>query len=211
MTTPNNTQDRRPCAAKDCLNWARSWSRYCHSHANRHRYTRSPTGRILRKRQDLGPYRELVAEYLPQWIKHPAMQAAIAYLDKLLVQESTYTGSSKTHRRIAKELRRLRLDGATGPAMLARVLTVEGYRYNTPGWDDGPCHSVNIGSQLIRTTPRPDGSKPKPEAIHALGQEVREALGVLPREFWQAVEREITKQARARDAISQALQDAPLA
>lgn len=211
MTTPNNTQDRRPCAAKGCTHWARSWSRYCHSHANRHRYTRDPHGRILRARRDLGPYRELVAEYLPRWINHPAIVQAIAYLDRLLVQESTYSGSSGVHRAIARELRRLRLDGATGPAMLARVLAVEGYRYNTPGWDDGPCHSVNVGSQLIRTTPRPDGSKPKPEAIHALGQEVRETLGVLPREFWQAVERDITKQARARDGIARALEGEPLA
>lgn len=208
MTDP---QDRVPCAAKGCPNWARSWSRYCHSHANRHRYTRDPHGRILRAKRDLGPYRELVAEYLPRWEQHPATQAAITYLDRLLVQESTYAGSSGVHRAIARELRRLRMDGATGPAMLARVLAVEGYRHFNPSWDDGPCHSVNVGSQLIRTTPRPDGSKPKPEAIHALGQEVREALGLLPREFWQAVERDITKQARTREAIAQALQGEPLA
>lgn len=206
-----DTQDRKPCAAKDCTQWARSWSRYCHAHTNRHRYTRSPTGRLLRARRDLGPYRELVAEYLPRWIQHKAMQAAIAYLDRLLVQESTYTGSSGVHRAIAKELRRLRLDGATGPAMLARVLTVEGYRHFTPSWDDGECHTVNIGSQLIRTTPRPGAGKVPGRVVYAIGHEVREALGLLPREFWQAVERDITKQARTREAIAQALEGEPLA
>lgn len=205
------TQDRVPCAARGCPQWARSWSRYCHSHANRHRYTRSPTGRILRARRDLGAYRELVAKYLPRWIEHPAMQAAIRFMDSLLTQGSAYTGSSGVHRAIARELRRLRLDGATGPAMLARVLTVEGYRHFTPSWDDGECHTVNIGSQLIRTTPRPGAGKVAGKVVYEIGREVRKALGLLPREFWQAVEKEMHRAEHARDAIAQALEGEPLA
>lgn len=207
-----DTQDRQPCAAKGCTNWARSWSRYCHSHANRHRYTRSPTGRLLRSRRDLGPYRELVAEYLPRWIQHPAMQAAIRYMDSLLTRGSSYTGSSGVHRGVARELRRLQTDGATGPAMLARVLTVEGFGYfNARTWDDGECHTVNVGSQLIRTTPRPGAGKVPGRVVYAIGQEVRNALGLLPREFWSAVDREIHRTEQARDAIAQALQGEPLA
>lgn len=208
----DKTQDRAPCAAKGCTRFARSWNRWCHAHANRYRYTRDPKGRILRARRDLGPYRKQVAEFLPKWQEHPAMHAAIAFMDRLLVQESTYNGSSGVHRAIARELRRLRMDGATGAAMLARVLAVWGYAYNNQRtWDDGDCHTVNIGSQLIRTTPRPGAGKVPGRVVHAIGREVREALGLLPREFWQAVERETQRTEQARAAIAQGLRDAPLA
>lgn len=207
-----DTQDRKPCAAKDCANWARSWSRYCHAHTNRHRYTRDPNGRLLRAKRDLGPYRELVAEYLPRWIQHAAMQAAIRFMESLLIQGSTYAGSSGVHRAIAKELRRLRLDGATGTAMLARVLAVEGFGYfNTRTWDDGPCHTANIGHHLLRVTPRPGAGKVPGRIVHAIGQEVRDALGLLPREFWQAVEREIHRTEQTRTVIAQGLKGEPLA
>jgi len=206
------TVDRVPCAAKGCTHWARSWSRYCHSHANRYRYTRDPNGRLLRKRRDLGPFRKQVAEFLPRWLQHQAVQAAITYMDRLLVQGSTNNGSSGVHRAIARELRRLQLDGATGVAMLARVLAVEGYAYwNRRTWDDGECHTVNIGSQLIRTTPRPGAGKVPGRVVYALGKEVREALGLLPRQFWEAVERETHRTEQTRTAITAALQSEPLA
>jgi hypothetical protein len=96
--------------------------------------------------------------------------------------------------------------------MLARVLTVEGFGYfNARTWDDGACHTVNIGSQLIRTTPRPGAGKVPGRVVHAIGQEVRDALGLLPREFWQAVEREIRRKEQTREAIAQALEREPLA
>ena len=201
-----DTQDRQPCAAKGCAQWAQGFSRYCTTHRYRTHYTRSETGRILRKRADLGPYFDMVNTYLPRWKDHPAMQAAFRWLETLLVDGSTYNGSSRTHRAIGKELRRLRLDGATGETMFRKVAAVAGYaHFNARTWDDGPCHTVNLAHHMLRAVPRPGAGKITGPAVYAIGQEVRETLGVLLAQFWQAVERDVTKQARARDSIAQAL------
>jgi len=213
MTDNRDTlQDRRPCAAKSCTAWAAGFSRYCHSHRHRHHYTRDPQGRILRKGRDLGPYLDMVDTYLPRWRENPAMQAAFRWLESLLTDGSTYNGSSRTHRAIAKELRRLRMDGATGEAMFRKVAAVAGYaHFNVRTWDDGPCHTVNLAHHMLRAVPRPGAGKITGPAVYALGREVRETLGLLLVQFWQAVERDTTKQARTREAIVQALEGEPLA
>lgn len=204
-------QDRQPCAAKGCPKLAAGFSRYCHSHRHRHHYTRDPHGRILRKRADLGPYFDLVDTYLPRWRDHAAIQAGFRWLETLLAEGSTYSGNSQTHREIARELRRLRMDGATGEAMFRKVAAVAGYaHFNQRTWDDGPCHTVNLAHHMLRAVPRPGAAKMPGPAVYALGQEVREVLGVLLGQFWQAVERDVTKQARARDAINAELSVKPL-
>lgn len=204
--------ERHPCAAKGCPHLAAGFSRYCHSHRHRHHYTRDPRGRILRKGRDLGPYADLVNTYLPRWHDHAAMQAAFRWLDSLLVSGSTYAGCSRTHREIARELRRLRLDGATGETMLRKLLAVQGFaHFNARTWDDGPCHTVNLAHHMLRAVPRPGAGKITGPAVYAIGQEVRETLGLVLVQFWQAAERDITKQARARDSIARALEGEPLA
>lgn len=214
MTDHSKTyrQTREHCAAKGCSQWAAGFSRYCHAHRHRHHYLRDPQGRILRKRQDLGPYADMVAEYLPRWRDHAAMQAAFRWLDSLLTDGSTYSGSSRTHREIAKELRRLQRDGATGEAMFRKVAAVAGFaHFNVRTWNDGPCHTVNLAHHMLRAVPRPGAGKITGQAVHAIGQEVREVLGPLLGQFWQAIERDIAKQSQVRQAIAQALQGEPLA
>jgi hypothetical protein len=154
----------------------------------------------------------MVDTYLPRWRDHAAMQAAFRWLESLLADGSTYNGSSRTHREIARELRRLRVDGATGEAMFRKVAAVAGFaHFNARTWDDGPCHTANIGHHLLRTTPRPGAGKGWGNATFEIGREVRETLGVLLAQFWTAIERDTTKQARTRDAIAQALEGEPLA
>lgn len=208
--SPTNP-DREPCAAKGCTRWAQGFSRFCPAHRYRTSYTGSANGRILRARRDLGPFRELVADYWPRWKDHAAIVQACRYLDSLLVNGSAYTGCSRTHRAIAKELQRLRLDGATGSAMLAKLLAVAGYaHYNARTFDDGPCYTMNLAHHMLRTTPRPGATKVPGPAVYALGQEIRGVLGVLLAEFWRAVERDQTAQDRARDGINAELQAEPL-
>lgn len=207
-----NTQDRQPCAAKGCGRWSQGFSRYCTTHRYRTHYVHSETGRILRKGRDLGPYLDLVDTYLPRWRDHAAMQAAFRWLESLLADGSTYSGPVRVHREIARELRRLRLDGATGEAMLRKLLAVQGYaHWNARTWDDDPCHTVNLAHHMLRAVPRPGAGKIAGPAVYAIGQEVRETLGLVLVQFWQAVERDTTKQARTREAIVQALQGEPLA
>jgi len=206
-----DTQDRQPCAAKGCARWAQGFSRYCTTHRYRTHYTHDPNGRILRKAQDLGPYREMVDTYLPRWRQHEAMQAAFRWLESLLADGSTYNGSSRTHREIAKELRRLRMDGATGEAMFRKIAAVAGYAHFNQRWDDGPCHTVNLAHHMLRAVPRPGAGKITGPAVYAIGREVREMLSGLLLQFWTAIEREETKQARTREAIAQALEGEPLA
>jgi hypothetical protein len=154
----------------------------------------------------------MVKTYLPRWKDHPAMLAAFRWLDSLLADGSTYMGCSRTHRKIAKELRRLRMDGATGEAMFRKVAAVAGYaHFNARTWDDGPCHTVNLAHHMLRAVPRPGAGKIAGPAVYAIGQEVRETLGPLLAQFWQAVERDMTKQTRTREAIAQALEGKPLA
>ncbi len=204
--------ESRRCAAKGCTKWASGFSVYCTSPRHRHHYTRDPRGRILRKARDLGPYRELVNTYLPRWREHPAIVKACQWLESLLVNDSTNTGCSPTHREIAREVRRLRLDGATGEAMFRKVAAVAGYaHFHKHDWDSGPVHTANIGHHLLRTTPRPGASKGWGNATFEIGREVREVLDRLLWQFWTAIEQDITKQARTRDAIAQALQGEPLA
>jgi len=64
---------------------------------------------------------------------------------------------------------------------------------------------------LIRTTPRPGAGKVPGRVVYALGKEVREALGLLPRQFWEAIERETHRTEQTRTAITAALQSEPLA
>ena len=202
----------RPCEAKGCKRRAQGFSRFCPSHRYRTGYTRSERGRILRKGRDLAPYFDMVDTYLPRWRNHAAIQTACRWLESLLIQGSTYTGCSRTHRAIAKELRRLQVDGATGEAMLRKLLAVQGFaHFNVRTWDDGPCHTVNLAHHMLRAVPRPGAGKITGPAVYAIGQEVRETLGPLLVQFWQAVERDITTQARTREAIAQALEGEPLA
>jgi hypothetical protein len=154
----------------------------------------------------------MVNTYLPRWKDHDAIRCAFRWLESLLADGSTYTGCSRTHRAIAKELRRLQLDGATGEAMFRKVAAVAGYaHFNARTWDDGPCHTVNLAHHMLRAVPRPGAGKITGPAVYAIGQEVRETLGPLLVQFWQAVERDVTKQARTREAIAQALEGEPLA
>ena len=208
MTAP----ERQQCAAKGCGRWSQGFSRYCTAHRYRTGYTHSETGRILRKGRDLGSYADTVNTYLSRWRDHLAMVKACQWLESLLADGSTYTGCSRTHREIATELRRLRMDGATGEAMLRKLLAVQGFaHFNARTWDDGPCHTVNLAHHMLRAVPRPGAGKITGPAVYAIGQEVRETLGLVLVQFWQAVERDITKQARTRAAIAQALQGEPLA
>jgi hypothetical protein len=154
----------------------------------------------------------MVDTYLPRWRENPAMQAAFRWLESLLTDGSTYNGSSRTHRAIAKELRRLRMDGATGEAMFRKVAAVAGYaHFNVRTWDDGPCHTVNLAHHMLRAVPRPGAGKITGPAVYALGREVRETLSGLLLQFWTAIERDTMKQQQAHDAIAAALQTEPLA
>lgn len=213
MTDNRDTlQDRKPCAAKGCNRWAAGFTRFCPSHRYRYHYTRDPNGRILRKGRDLGPYRDMVNAYLPRWKDHEAFTAAFRWLESLLADGSTYTGPVRVHREIARELRRLRLDGATGEAMFRKVAAVAGYaHFHKHDWDSGPVHTANIGHHLLRTTPRPGAGKGWGNATYEVGRMVREVLDRMLFQFWEAIERDVTKQARERAAINEALQREPLA
>jgi len=207
-----DTQDRQPCAAKGCGRWSQGFSRYCTTHRYRTGYVHSETGRILRKGRDLGPYLDMVDTYLPRWRDHAAMQAAFRWLESLLVDGSTYSGPVRVHREIARELRRLRLDGAKGETMFRKVAAVAGYaHFNVRTWDDGPCHTVNLAHHMLRAVPRPGAGKVTGPAVYALGREVRETLSGLLLQFWTAIERDTMKQQQAHDAIAAALQTEPLA
>jgi len=198
------------CAAKGCTRRATGFSRYCPTHRGRYSRTRDPNGRILRKNRDLGEFRKL-DPYLMQHKDHPAIVKACEYLESLLTTESTYTGPVRLHRDIARELRRLRVDGATGFGMLQRITAVAAYaHWHRRTFDDGPCLTVNYGHHLLRTTPRPGSGKVKGKVAFELGREIRETLGLLLAQVAAAIEREITKQARTREAIAQALEGEPM-
>ena len=200
------------CAAKDCTRRATGFSRYCAAHRGRYSRTGDPNGRILRKNRDLGEFRKLADPYLMQHKDHPAIVKACEYLESLLVSGGTYTGPVRVHRDIARELRRLRMDGATGFGMLQRVTAVAAYaHWHRRTFDDGPCFTVNLGHHLLRTTARPGSGKVKDKVAFELGREVRETLGLLLAQVAAAIEREATKQARTREAIVQALEGEPLA
>ena len=200
------------CAAKDCTRRATGFSRYCAAHRGRYSRTRDPNGRILRKGRDLGEFRKLADPYLVQHKDHPAIVKACEYLESLLVSASTYTGPVRVHRDIARELRRLRMDGATGFGMLQRITAVAAYaHWHRRTFDDGPCLTVNYGHHLLRTTARPGSGKVKGKVAFELGREVRETLGLLLSQVATAIEREVTKQARTREAIVQALEGETLA
>lgn len=200
------------CAAKSCTRRATGFSRYCATHRGRYSRTGDPNGRILRKGRDLAEFRKMADTYLAKWKDHPAIVKACQYLESLLTTDSTYTGPVRVHREIARELRRLRLDGATGLAMLQRVTAVAAYaHWHRRTFDDGPCLTVNLGHHLLRTTARPGAGKVKRKVAFELGREVRETLGLLLSQVATAIEADVTKQARARDAIKDALKLEPLA
>jgi len=211
----DNSQTHRlefhQCAAKGCTRRATGFSRYCAAHRGRYSRTRDPNGRILRKGRDLAEFRNMADTYLARWKDHPAIVKACEYLESLLTTDSTYTGPMRVHRDIARELRRLRLDGATGFGMLQRITAVAAYaHWHRRTFDDGPCFTVNYGHHLLRTTARPGAGKVKGKVAFELGREVRETLGLLLSQVATAIEREVTKQARTREAIAQALEGEPL-
>ena len=219
---PELRQRYPECAAKDCTRPTDGFSRYCRTHRVRFYITKSPTGRILRKGQDLKPYRELARKYLARHRGNPAIVAACDWLDSLMADAMDWQGGGGVQRDLARELRRLRRDGATGSLMLERIAAVAGFaHFNTRTWADDIVQTVNLGHHALLTTPRPGKvSRRKgkvqptftPSSVSVeLGKQIREVLGVVLSQFWQAIEAAETKRARARDAINGALQGEPLA
>jgi len=219
---PELRQRYPECAAKDCGRPSDGFSRYCRTHRVRYYVTKSPTGRILRKGQDLKPYRELARKYLARHRDNAAIVAACGWLESLMDDAMKFDLGGGVQRDLARELRRLRRDGATGSLMLERIAAVWGYaQLNPRTWADDIVQTVNLGHHALHTTPRPGKvSRPKgkaqptftPSSVSLeLGKQIREVLGVILSQFWTAIERDTTKQARARDAINGALQGEPLA
>jgi hypothetical protein len=205
------------CAVQGCGIAAGGYSRYCHKHREAFYNTRSPTGRILRRGLDLKPYVKMAERYYAKHKDHPAIAAAVAWLGDLLVKSQNNPGDTSS---LAKELRRLFRDGATGEAMFLRVAAVAGYaHFQSRTWKDDAVQTCNLGHAALSTTKMPmrDGPNGKryptrfsgPTAF-ALGQSFREVLGVLLAQYWAAIERQVTAKARARESVNKHLVTDPL-
>lgn len=215
---PNTAKLRQQypdCAVKGCGLGAYGYSRYCVKHREQFYSTRSPTGRILRTGRDLRPYRELATAYYAQHREHPAIVAAVGWLGELLVKAQ---GTAKGP--LNKELRRLFRDGATGERMFLRIAAVAGYAfYNSRTWSDDAVHTTNLGHSALSTTRMPM-KRSASGAMHptrfagstafALGQSIREVLGVLLGQFWQAIDRSVHALDREREAVNSKLRESPL-
>lgn len=217
LIAPELRQQYPDCAVQGCGLGAYGYSRYCVKHRDAYYHTRSPNGRILRRGRDLKPYREMANRYYSKHKEHPAMVAAVAWLDRLLVQAKATPGDTSA---IAKELRRLFCDGATGEMMFLRIAAVAGYaHFNARTWPDDAVQTSNLGHAALSATPMPmriaaNGKKNPtrfagPTAF-ALGQSIREVLGVLLAQFWQAIERDVHALDRARAEVNSKLQKSPL-
>lgn len=215
-------RERYPdCAVKGCGIAANGFSRYCAKHRRQFYLTRSPTGRILRKGQDLKPYREMAEAAMTKHREHPAFQAAFRWLESLMDSAERFDGGGGVKRDLAMEFRRLRRDGATGEAMFLRIAAVAGFaHFNARTWPDDIVQTVNLGHHALLTTPKPakrsrrngreQPTNTKGSVSLEFGKLIRETLGVLLMQLWQYVERGLGAQTRVRDAINAELVARPL-
>lgn len=211
--------DPHNCAAKGCTSTTSGYSRFCRRHGWQYYRAGDPNGRILRKRKDLGPYREIAAAAVMRNMDHPGIAGAVRWLESLMDWGKEYQGHG-VKGELAKNLRRLRRDGATGEAMLTRIAAVAFYaEANKRTWEDGVCHTVNLGHHCLYTTPYPprynrQGKPQRASLKHTvkleMGKVLRETIGLLLVKLWEADEERRTRDARAAQAINAAVGDRPL-
>lgn len=203
------------CAAPHCGRPVNGFSRYCDKHRGRAHRTGNPHGRILRTRLDLGPYLELTDAALDRFADHPAVVAAVAWCDEALVKAPAVSGG------LGKELQRLYRDGATGKAMLRRILAVFCYaHFQRRSWTNDLLTVVNAGHHALLTTPIPRKRSARSGKLIAaqfsgqvaleFGRTIREVLGMFCAQFCERIERDLYAVEDARNAINSKLQESPL-
>lgn len=208
------------CAAMSCHDTASGFSRYCHRHRMQFYRSGDPGGRVLRWRRDLCEFRKMAEEALARNREHPGLIKAVQWFEDLLEWAQHHEGGG-WRADLAKNLRRLRTDGATGNMMLTRVVAVSFYgEWNRRTWDDDVCHTVNLGHHALHATPHPPRYSRKTGKPYHLdikrttktefGRMIREALGVLLVNLWEAAEANRTREARAAQAIKDAVKERPL-
>jgi hypothetical protein len=204
------------CAVEGCTRPCRALSRYCSNHAKQNYRTRSPNGRIPRRRE-LSPYRErakfALAAYGLQ--DHPAIAAARETLERMIANPGAIP------QRYAKHWRRLAEGGATGEAMLLNILTVYGWRYvGLPDVhaDDALFFCV-LGSRFLRTVSvgwyTTAGGKLEQVRLpgiecETVGRALAEKVGALAILFWRRVERDDKERAQQALSVREALEKHPL-
>lgn len=208
--------DRYPdCAAPHCGRPAVGFSRYCNKHRGRAHRTGNPHGRILKTRLDLGEAFKLTDDALARYADHPAVIAAINWCDKVLSEAQTVRGN------LGKELRRLYRDGATGKAMLRRILAVFCYaHFQQRNWTNDLLTVVNVGHHALLTTRLPRKRSARSGKLIAtqfsgqtaleFGRAVREVLGMFCARFCERIERDLYAVEDAREAINAKLYENPL-
>lgn len=201
------------CAAPNCNRQCRTWSRYCTMHARRIHKTRDPNGRVF-SRQELHPFQEMASEHLRRKHDHPAILAAIRYLESCLTSPSLPPA-------VQTEMRRLHAEGAAPLDMLVRALAVFGLmHFNAHSVGRDVVATVNLGRAVFLTVPmgkrisksgREYSSGINARVCQSFGQTLRDNLGRFSAQFWADVENTIHGPARASEAIRRALKEAPLA
>jgi len=172
---------------------------------------RDPNGRAVRT-GELRPYIQLADEYLQRNAMHPAVIAAVEFLQTNLT-DTRLPGA------VRKEMRRLHTDGATGRAMLVNYLAVEGLSFYLPHtYTSDACHRFNAGNRTLRTTALPSfynaSGKRRPTRIaprvaETYGFLLTATLGVFAKQFWTRVQREQEAPHRASVAVARAVQNTP--
>lgn len=201
------------CASEGCGREPRTWSRYCTLHARRVYRNRDPNFRTFKARE-LAPYRSLSDEFMGRLEEHPAMIAAIAYMDSLLVSPTLPAA-------LRQEMARLRAQGATGREMLAEVLPVFLLmHFNARAAGTDVTATVNLGKRLLGTRPLPSRRTrkgkayttwPRGKVLETAGQLLRDEVGAFAASFAQRIETTLAAQGEAAAALREALRAHPLA
>lgn len=162
------------CSARRCprpRHW-RGLSTHCVVHRNRLKRYGHPDGRPL-KREEVAPYRALVADFLRRHEQHPAVVAAVGFMEQLLrgsfrVPQSAYSapGSAraadpraalKEHLQRLRNRRLARRRGGqlTGRELLERVVAVWllSWRDREALPDDREALTFALGRALLRARP----------------------------------------------------------
>ena len=129
-----NLQRGRSCEVPSCGLPRAKVSRYCERHDLHEQRTGHPLGRSIRK-HELKPYIALVSRYIGTYRDHPAIQAALRWLQAFVYRDHphyTLRHGSPPEQRLTRFLARLKKSAVSPEEMLASCVAMFLMREHDP-------------------------------------------------------------------------------
>jgi hypothetical protein len=169
-----------PCVIKDCSRPRTKLATLCLTHLRRrYRWGDEVHGRRFKPRE-LAAWNGVAERFVNANARHPGIEAAVKWFDERLQRAYLHVQGASTSAALARHLRQLEDLGVTGEQCLVRALAVWLYASSLPE------HQVpeavvtsNLGAHVLADAKLEKGDRVRTGIRRLLGQQIRDALGVL--------------------------------